>query len=122
LRAAVAELPPDPVGVVGIIDETRTLKKGIKTPGVQRQYLGCVGKVAHGIVTVHLVVAHGKFKARLDSELFLPESWEADRERCRDADIPDTVPYRPKSAIALELLACAEQNGWHLDWLTFDEG
>ena len=31
-------------------------------------------EVANGIVTVHLVVAHGKFKALLDSELFLPES------------------------------------------------
>ena len=61
VRAAVAELPADRVGTVGIIDETSTLKKGDKTPGVQRQYLGCVGKVANGIVTVHLVVAHGKF-------------------------------------------------------------
>jgi SRSO17 transposase len=121
LRATVAELPPDPVGTVGVIDETSALKQGTKTPGVQRQYLGCVGKVANGIVTVHLVVAHGKFKALLDSELFLPESWEADRERCREADIPDDLHYRPKSEIALELLARTERNGWHFDWLTFDE-
>jgi hypothetical protein len=57
VRAAVAGLPADPVGTVGIIDETSALKKGHKTPGVQRQYLGCVGKVANGIVTVHLAVA-----------------------------------------------------------------
>ena len=104
LRTAVAELPPDPVGTVFILDETSALKKGTKTPGVQRQYLGCVGKVANGIVTVHLVVAHGSFKALLDSELFLPESWDADRERCREADIPDEVHYRPKWEIGLELL------------------
>jgi SRSO17 transposase len=121
LRATVAELPPDPVGTVGVIDETSALKKGTKTPGVQRQYLGCVGKVANGIVTVHLVVAHGQFKALLDSEWFLPESWEADRERCREADIPDDVHYRPKSDIALELLGRSERNGWRFDWLTFDE-
>jgi SRSO17 transposase len=121
LRARVAELPPDPVGTVGVIDETSALKKGTKTPGVQRQYLGCVGKVDNGIVTVHVVVAHGKFKALLDSELFLPESWEADRERCREADIPDDIHYRPKSEIALELLARTERNGWRFDWLTFDE-
>lgn len=121
LRATVAELPPDPVGTVGVIDETSALKKGTKTPGVQRQYLGCAGKVANGIVTVHLVVAHGTFKALLDSELFLPESWEADRERCREADIPDDVHYRPKSDIALELLGRGERNGWRFDWLTFDE-
>jgi SRSO17 transposase len=121
LRAAVADLPPDPVGTVCILDETSALKKGTKTPGVQRQYLGCVGKVANGIVTVHLVVAHGNFKALLDSELFLPESWDADRERCREADIPDDVHYRPKSEIGLELLARTERNGWQFDWLTFDE-
>ena len=121
LHTAVAELPPDPVGTVGILDETSALKQGTKTPGVQRQYLGCVGKVANGIVTVHLVVAHGPFKALLDSELFLPQSWDADRERCRQADIPDELSYRPKSDIALELLGRSERNGWRFDWLTFDE-
>jgi SRSO17 transposase len=121
LRATVADIPPDAVGRVGIIDETSALKKGTKTPGVQRQYLGCEGKVANGIVTVHLVVAQGKFKALLDSELYLPESWDADRERCREADIPDEVSYRSKWEIGLELLARAERNGWQFDWLTFDE-
>lgn len=122
LRIAVAELPPDPVGTVGIVDETGTVKKGTKTPGVQRQYLGCVGKVDNGIVTVHLAVAHGTFKAMLDSELFLPESWEADRKRCREAEIPDDMHYRPKWEIALELIARSQENGWKFDWLTFDEG
>jgi SRSO17 transposase len=121
LHAAVAELPPDPVGTVCILDETSALKQGTKTPGVQRQYLGCAGKVANGIVTVHLVVTHGPFKALLDSELFLPESWDADRERCREADIPDEVRYRSKWEIGLELLARTERNGWQFDWLTFDE-
>ena len=121
LRAAVAGLLPDPVGTVGVIDETSALKQGKKTPGVQRQYLGCVGKVANGIVTVHLTAARGKFKALLDSELYLPKSWDADRERCRQADIPDEVRYRSKWKIALELLGRADENGWQFDWLTFDE-
>lgn len=121
VQAAVAALPPDPVGTVFVLDETSALKKGTKTPGVQRQYLGCAGKVANGIVTVHLVVAHGRFKALLDSELYLPKSWDDDRERCREADIPDEVSYRSKWEIGLELLARAEQNGWQFDWLTFDE-
>ena len=121
LRARLADLPPDPVGTVCVLDETSVLKKGTKTPGVQRQYLGCAGKVANGIVTVHLAVVRGKFKALLDSELFLPESWEADRKRCREADIPDDVHYRSKWMISFELMARAEQNGWQFDWLTFDE-
>ena len=121
LLAAVVQLPADPIGTVGILDETSALKKGTKTPGVQRQYLGCVGKVDNGIVTVHLAVAHGTFKALLDSELYLPESWDADRQRCREADIPDDLHYRPKWQIGLELIGKAETNGWKFDWLTFDE-
>jgi SRSO17 transposase len=70
---------------------------------------------------VHLVVAHGTFKALLDSELFLPESWDADRERCRAASIPDDLSHRSKWQIGLELLTRAERNGWRFDWLTFDE-
>jgi SRSO17 transposase len=120
--ATVAELPSDPLGTVGIFDETSARKQGTKTPGVQRQYLGCLGKLDNGIVTVHLAVARGAFKALLDSELFLPESWDADRERCRAADIPDDLHYRPKWYIALELLARAQDSGWRFDWLTFDEG
>jgi SRSO17 transposase len=122
LRATVADLPADPVGTVGILDETSARKQGTKTPGVQRQYLGCLGKIDNGIVTVHLAVARGTFQALLDSELFLPESWDADRARCRAADIPDELHYRPKWFIGLELLARAKRNGWQFDWLTFDEG
>jgi len=122
LLAAAAELPRDPVGTVGVLDETSAVKKGTKTPGVQRQYLGCVGKVQNGVVTVHLAVARGRFKALLGGELYLPASWDADRERRREADIPDDVRYRPKWRIGLELLARAEGNGWRFDWLTFDEG
>jgi SRSO17 transposase len=122
VRAAVADLPADPVGTVGILDETSAVKQGTKTPGVQRQYLGCVGKVANGIVTVHLAVARGRFKALLDSALYLPASWDADRDRCRAADIPDDLWYRPTWRIGLGLLARAGANGWRFDWLTFDEG
>jgi SRSO17 transposase len=122
LRTATTAMPGGAIGTVGIIDETSAIKKGTKTPGVQRQYLGCVGKVDNGIVTVHLSVARGTFKALLDGELYLPESWDQDRQRCREADIPDDVRYRSKWFIALELIGRAHNNGWAFDWLTFDEG
>jgi len=112
----------DGLGTVGIVDETSVVKCGELTPGVQRQYLGCVGKVQNGIVTVHLGVARGRFKALIDAELYLPEGWAADRPRCRAAGIPDGVTYRPKWRIALEQLDRAGANGVKLDWLTFDEG
>lgn len=106
---------------IGIIDETSFVKKGEKTPGVQRQHCGAVGKHENCIVTVHLAYARDDFHCLVDGDLFLPESWSHDRERCREAGVPDDVVYRPKSEIALELHQRAESNGVHFEWLTFDE-
>ena len=107
---------------IGLIDETSDPKKGDKTPGVQKQWCGRLGKTENCIVTVHLGLARDDFHCLLDSELFLPESWDADRERCREAGIPDTMTYRPKWKIALELYDRIVGNGVRFDWLTFDEG
>jgi SRSO17 transposase len=106
---------------VGLIDETSFVKKGTKTPGVQRQWCGHLGKVENCVVTVHLGYVQGDFQCLLDGDLYLPQSWDEDRERCRRAGIPDHVVYRPKWKIALEQYDCAIANGLHFDWLTFDE-
>jgi SRSO17 transposase len=114
--------PINGVGTVGWIDETGVAKKGDKSPGVQRQWCGSRGKVDNCIVSVHLAVQHGEFMAMLDSELFLPDSsWDKDRDRCKEAHVPDSVVYRPKSEIALEQIKRAVANGIRFDWLTFDE-
>jgi SRSO17 transposase len=107
---------------IGIFDETSDPKKGVKTPGVQKQWCGRLGKTENCVVTVHLAYAQEDFHCLLDGELFLPESWAQDRERCREAGIPDTMTYRPKWQIALELYDRALANGLAFDWLTFDEG
>ena len=115
-------VPDDDLGTVGVIDETSCAKKGDRTPGVQRQYLGCLGKVDNGIVTVHVGVTKGTFQALLDADLYLPESWDADRDRCREAGIPDEVRYRPKWQIAYDQLVRLDARGVRFDWLVFDEG
>ncbi len=122
LAGVLADLPTDPLGTVGVIDETSCLKQGEQTPGVQRQYLGCVGKIGNGIVTVHVGVARGRFQALLDADLYLPRSWDQDRQRCREAGIPDDVRYRAKWRIALDQLLRLHARGVRFDWLTFDEG
>lgn len=121
VAALLPTLPDDGLGVVGLIDETSALKSGSHTPGVQRQYLGCVGKIDNGIVTVHVGVCKGRYKTLLDAELFLPEEWAADRDRCDRAGIPKDMVHRPKWQIALAELDRARSNGVKLDWLTFDE-
>lgn len=108
---------------VGIIDETSYLKKGKRTPGVKRQHCGAVGKQENCTVSVHLAYAASKgLRVLVDGELYLPQDWSADRERCRKAGIPDDMVYRPKWKIALELWDRAVANGVQLPWLTFDEG
>src|SRR5512147_2885760 len=107
---------------IGLFDETGDPKKGDKTPGVQKQWCGRLGKTENCVVTVHLGLARGDFHCLLDGELFLPESWDADRDRCREAGIPDDLVYRPNWKIALELYDRAVSNGLRFDWLTFDEG
>ena len=124
VRAHVAQqlaaMPTDDLGTVGLLDETSAMKKGDQTPGVSRQYLGCVGKVDDGIVTVHLGVCRGTYQTLIDADLFLPKCWSDDRDRCRAAGIPDDVVHRPKWRIALEQLDRVWADGVTLDWLTFD--
>jgi SRSO17 transposase len=107
---------------IGIIDDTGHPKSGKMTPGVQWQYCGRLGKTANCVVTVQLAFSSfdTRFRTMLDTELFLPESWNNDRERCHKAGIPDHVVYRPKHHIALEQLDRAEANGVHLEWATAD--
>jgi SRSO17 transposase len=107
---------------IGIVDETGCPKKGDRTPGVQRQWCGRTGKVDNCVVTVHLAYAADDFRCLLDSELFLPESWSEDQERRKRAKIPESMTYRPKWQIALDLIKIAEGNGVDFKWFTFDEG
>jgi SRSO17 transposase len=108
-------------GSIGVLDETAHPKKGQKTPGVQRQWCGATGKVDNCVVTVHLNYTAGDFHCLLDGEVFLPESWAEDRDRCRRAKIPEDMTHRPKWRIGLELWERAVANGIRFEWLTFDE-
>jgi SRSO17 transposase len=121
VAAALPGLPDDDLGTVGLIDETSALKSGTHTPGVQRQYLGCVGKIANGIVTVHLGVCKGRSKTLIDADLFLSEEWAADADRRQQAGIAKDMVYRPKWQIAWEEVDRAVAHQVRLDWLTFDE-
>jgi len=76
---------------IGIFDETSDVKKGDKTPGVQRQWCGSVGKKENCLVTVHLGYARDDFHCLINGELYLPKDWSNDRERCREAGIPDEM-------------------------------
>ncbi|HUT35081.1 MAG TPA: IS701 family transposase [Planctomycetota bacterium] len=120
VQKIVAGEHADP-NATAVIDEASFGKKGEKTAGVQRQYCGASGKIDNCVVTVHLGYVGGDFHALVDSDVYLPEAWLADRARCREAGIPDRVVYRPKWRIALDLLRHTLGNGVHLKYLTADE-
>jgi len=108
---------------VGVIDETSFVKKGDQTACVQRQHCGAVGKIENCVVSVHLVYAIPDFHTLIDGDLYLPKNtWDADRDRCRKAGIPDAVVFRTKPQIAADQVQRAVANGVRFAWLTFDEG
>jgi SRSO17 transposase len=124
LQRQVAE-DHDVPEAISVIDSSGHAKRGDKTPGVQRQWCGESGKVDNCVVGQHLLYTdndpRNPFSCMLASDLFLPESWSQDRERCREAGIPDGLVHRPKWQIAVEQLQQAIGNGVRLAWATFDE-
>lgn len=108
---------------IGVVDESGHPKKGDQTAGVSRQYCGNTGKIDNCVMTVHLTYTsfNGGFRTMLDSDLYLPQCWHEDRERCRRAKIPDEVVYRPKYIIALEQIDRALTAGVRFAWITADE-
>ena len=108
-----------------IFDSSGHVKQGDKTPGVQRQWCGEVGKRENCVVGQHLLYTNNDrknpFTCMLASDLYLPKNWSDDRERCRQAGIPEKVVYRPKWQIALDQMDAAIANGVRFTWVTFDE-
>lgn len=108
---------------IGIIDESGHPKKGTHTACVHRDYCGATGKIDNCVMSVHLCYASfdGSFRTMIDSDLYLPQSWESDKQRRRKAAVPDEVIYRPKYDIALEQVRRSIDNGLALGWIIADE-
>lgn len=110
---------------IGVIDSSGHPKSGKMTPGVQRQWCGQSGKNDNCVVGQHLLYTdndpRNPFSCMLASDLFLPESWSQDRDRCRKAGVPDEMVHRTKWQIAIEQLKQAVANGIRFSWVTFDE-
>jgi SRSO17 transposase len=90
-----------PIGLY--IDESSFAKKGTKSVGVSRQWLGSKGKVDNGQVAVFSAFGTGKHCALIDCRLYLPKSWTEDSERCDKAGVPeDDREYKTKIELAIE--------------------
>jgi SRSO17 transposase len=108
-------------GGVLVIDETGFVKKGTRSAGVQRQYSGTAGRVENCQLGVFLAYAGPRGRALLDRELYLPKSWTDDRDRCREAGVPDDVQFAAKPELARLMLGRALDAGVPAAWVTADE-
>jgi SRSO17 transposase len=124
LRDYVVEHLGRPDGVL-IVDDTGFLKKGTRSAGVQRQYSGTAGRIENCQIGVFLAYASKLGHALIDRELYLPETWLADRDqggsRCRQAGIPEEVEFATKPRQAMAMLQRAFDAGVPFAWVTADE-
>src|SRR5215212_2475610 len=120
LRDHVVEQLGDRDGVL-ILDDTGFVKKGVRSAGVQRQYSGTAGRVENCQIGAFLAYASQRGHALIDRELYLPESWTGDRDRCRAAGIPDEVEFTTKPRLGMAMLERAFTARVPFSWVTADE-
>jgi SRSO17 transposase len=107
---------------VGAIDETGQVKQGERTAGVKRHYLGCAGKVANGITTVHLAYAReGTGHALIAARQWIPRGQLEDPARRTMMKLPPDLAFRTKGQLAIDLIGEALADGVRLDFACGDE-
>jgi SRSO17 transposase len=119
LRTYLTDYLADP-DAVGVIDETGFLKKGRHSAGVARQYSGTAGKIENCQIGVFLTYASCHGHTLLDRELYLPQEWLGDRERCQAASIPDEREFATKPALARQMLQRTFEADVTLAWVAGD--
>ncbi len=121
LRAYALEHLRDDVAGVLVPHETTFPKKGNRSVGVQRQYADSTGRAMNVQVGVFLTYASPRGLALVDRELYLPESWILDRERCRRAEVPDDVGFATTSQMARRMIERAIAAGIPIPWVAAGE-
>ena len=108
--------------VVVAIDETGQVKQGERTAGVKRHYLGCAGKVANGITTVHLAyVREGAGHALVAARQWIPRDHIGDPARSLVMGLPEDLVFRTKGQLAIDLLTEVFADGIRPDFACGDE-
>jgi SRSO17 transposase len=110
---------------IGVIDASAHAKQGDKTPGVQRQWCGESGKIDNCVVGQHLIYTNNDpnnpFSACVASDVYLPECWIDDPDRCKTAHIPEEAVFRTKWEMAADQVDQCAADGVRFGWITCDE-
>ena len=109
-------------GGIFVVDDTGFLKKGTKSAGVKRQYSGTAGRVENSQVGVFGGYKTKKGHALIDRELYIPNNWIENKERCKEAGIEENAEFYTKPQLASKCYNRFIDNGHRVSWVTADEG
>jgi len=103
-----------------VIDDTGFLKQGKESCGVKRQYSGTAGRIENCQIGVFLTYASKKGHSPIDRRLYMPEEWMTDSERRKKAGVPESLEFKTKPQIGLEMIQEATTAGVMYQWVTGD--
>jgi SRSO17 transposase len=106
-------------GVIGF-DPSGFKKCGTESVGVQRQWLGRLGKVDNGQVGIYMSYASRHEYTLVDARLYLPKSWAHDKKRRKKCGVPKEVCYQTRQELALDMLQSNRGLLPH-QWITGDD-
>ena len=112
VRAVAERVMPTIDVEAWVLDDTGFPKDGKKSPGVQRQYSGTLGKIGNCQIGVSVHAVGSKGTVPLGWALYLPKGWCDDPERRRRAKIPADVQFKTKPELGVELIEQAA--GWNV--------
>ena len=108
--------------VIGAIDETGQEKAGEATAGVKRQYMGCAGRVANGINTVHLSYVRARTgHALIGARQWIPREQIEDPVSSLVMGLPLDLEFRTRGQLAIDICAGAYADGLAFDFACGDE-
>src|SRR5260221_14199131 len=103
--------------VIGAIDETGQEKAGEATAGIKRQYLGCAGRVANGINTVHLSYVRDKTgHALIGARQWIPAEQIEDPVKSLLMGLPPDLEFRTKGQLGIDIFTRAYADGLRFDF------
>lgn len=122
IRGFVAEHVAGARLVVAALDESGQEKSGEATAGVQRQSLGCAGRIANGVNTVYCTYATQRGHALVGARICLPADQLGDDQHRAALGIGDDIEFRTKPQLAQEILTDMVADGSLPPWVAGDGG
>jgi SRSO17 transposase len=107
---------------IAALDETGQAKQGNATCGVKRQYMGCAGRVANGINTVHLsYVRERTGHALIGARQWIPAEQISDPVLAASMGLPGGLQFRTKGQLAIDICTDAYADDVVFDFVCGDE-